>query len=230
LQHPELQSEIVRLSSSTGHEPIFCIHPAGGLAWCYYGLATSLSSRYSLYGVQSPGNTNKATSYEGVRDAYLSYAKQIQPEGPYNLLGWSSGGYIAYKIACKLGGYNVRNLIMLDSYPRSYYNRLTESEAEDAYGRLADEVCNFTSGVLSKAEVIEGLRRFDSIEEEVPNETFTGNVIFVRAAGHERDPRVSWSMRLTGPVHIMQSSFGHDDLLNPVSTQEISKFIQGLIV
>jgi thioesterase domain-containing protein len=47
--------------------------------------------------------------------------KAIQPEGPYNLLGWSFGGRVAYEIAQQLqaSGESVSLLGILDEYPDS---------------------------------------------------------------------------------------------------------------
>ena len=35
--------------------PLFCVHPAGGLSWCYAGLMKSLGKDYPIYGVQARG-------------------------------------------------------------------------------------------------------------------------------------------------------------------------------
>jgi thioesterase domain-containing protein len=45
--------------------------------------------------------------------------RQVQPFGPYNLLGWSLGGNIAHAVACALQerGEEVRTLALMDSYP-----------------------------------------------------------------------------------------------------------------
>ena len=33
--------------------PLFCVHPAGGLSWCYAGLMKSLGTDYPIYGVRN---------------------------------------------------------------------------------------------------------------------------------------------------------------------------------
>ena len=50
---------------------------------------------------------------------YLSLIREIQPVGPYNLLGWSFGGLVAHAIATQLqsDGQEVALLALLDSYP-----------------------------------------------------------------------------------------------------------------
>jgi thioesterase domain-containing protein len=52
-------------------------------------------------------------------DDYVHHIRQVQPAGPYHLLGWSIGGVIAHAIACALQGTGatVALLALLDSTP-----------------------------------------------------------------------------------------------------------------
>ncbi|NEC93059.1 thioesterase domain-containing protein, partial [Streptomyces sp. SID12501] len=51
---------------------------------------------------------------------YADLIRQVQPEGPYRLLGWSLGGNVAFAMADELRrrGQEVELLTLLDSYPR----------------------------------------------------------------------------------------------------------------
>lgn len=106
--------------------PLFCVHPAAGLSWCYMGLARQLGSRYSLYGLQSPYLEAEIPSAQSPQEcwaqtleAYLALVRQVQPQGPYRLLGWSFGGMMAQAMATGLQqqGEAVERLILLDAYP-----------------------------------------------------------------------------------------------------------------
>ena len=48
---------------------------------------------------------------------YLEQIRRIQPNGPYHLLGWSFGGYVAHSMAAQLEqqGEKVALLALLDS-------------------------------------------------------------------------------------------------------------------
>jgi len=70
---------------------------------------------------------------------YAALIRQIQPFGPYNLLGWSFGGLVAYSIATHFQseGQKVRLLALLDSYPSDlkspispHNENLTEQESD----------------------------------------------------------------------------------------------------
>jgi nonribosomal peptide synthetase DhbF len=90
---------------STGElPPIFFVHPAAGLGWCYAGLLKYIPSKYPVYVLQSPNFTSSDNLSESnlcISD-YLDEIKMVQPKGPYRLAGWSSGGLLAYSIACQI--------------------------------------------------------------------------------------------------------------------------------
>src|SRR3989475_4044063 len=86
-------------------QPLFCIHHAGGFSWPYSRLITHLPSDYPIYGLQarnlSQPNVLPRTIEDVVLD-YLSLIREIQPVGPYHLVGWSFGGLVAHAIATHL--------------------------------------------------------------------------------------------------------------------------------
>ncbi|MDF1530065.1 MAG: thioesterase domain-containing protein, partial [Sedimenticola sp.] len=116
-KHP---TPIVPIQSKGDKPPLFCIHPAGGIVFPYYALASYLGEDQPVYGVQDPGIYDPRpvlTSIEAMAACYLEAMKTIQPEGPYYLLGWSVGGLVAYEMAQQLfmQGQRVAALIMLDT-------------------------------------------------------------------------------------------------------------------
>jgi nonribosomal peptide synthetase DhbF len=117
--------------------PLFCIHPAGGLSWCYAGLIKSMGSGYPLYGVQARGIAGQeelpATLEEMAAD-YIQHIRSVQPQGPYHLLGWSLGGNVAHAIAVQLQreGDQVRLLAMLDAYPSHFLSLRGGPDEEEA--------------------------------------------------------------------------------------------------
>ncbi|MFT4087147.1 MAG: amino acid adenylation domain-containing protein [Gordonia sp. (in: high G+C Gram-positive bacteria)] len=114
------QSQVVLPLRRTGvHAPLFCIHPAGGLAWFYGGMAPYLSDR-PIYGVQDPhvvAGDEIETDADRLAARYIDEIRRVQPSGPYHLLGWSVGGVIAHAMATTLcaAGEDVAYLGMMDS-------------------------------------------------------------------------------------------------------------------
>ncbi|MEZ0070332.1 amino acid adenylation domain-containing protein [Streptacidiphilus sp. MAP12-20] len=102
--------------------PLFCIHPGGGMGWCYAGLTRYLDPRVPLYAFQSRGLARPVQlpdSVEEIAADYLREIRRVQPSGPYRLAGWSFGGAVAHAIATLLRdlGEEVSLLALLDAYP-----------------------------------------------------------------------------------------------------------------
>ncbi|MEV5650846.1 amino acid adenylation domain-containing protein [Nocardia sp. NPDC052254] len=126
--------------------PLFCVHPAIGLSWCYAGLLAHLPGDRPVYGLQAPHITG-AANHDTVRAAaedYVAHMRSVQPSGPYHILGWSLGGLIAHEIAVQLqeAGERVAVLAMMDSY------QLGDRWLEEAMPAVADIIGEFGSDLL----------------------------------------------------------------------------------
>jgi thioesterase domain-containing protein len=98
--------------------PLFCFHPAGGLAWPYQPLGNYVDC--PIIGIQQA--QDQVAEPESIRHMARNYADRLQavhPRGPYNLLGWSLGGVIAHEVAIELSrrGCAVGRLVLLDAAP-----------------------------------------------------------------------------------------------------------------
>ncbi len=105
--------------ATAGQRPIFLVHPTGGNVLCYREIARRLGGDQPVYALQDPGLTGEATyrSVEELAALYVERILTVEQEGPYYLAGWSSGGVIAYEMACQLtaSGKQVGVLAMIDS-------------------------------------------------------------------------------------------------------------------
>ncbi|MBA8960565.1 aspartate racemase [Rhodococcus percolatus] len=132
------------ITSAGDSDPIFCIHPASGLAWCYAGLARYTEPRRRIYGLQSPElveDDPHPRSIEQLAEHYVREIQAVQPDGPYHLLGWSLGGVIAHAVATRLRllGKQVSMLAILDSRFREAESTANqEFTVEDILVELAD--------------------------------------------------------------------------------------------
>ncbi|WP_280406836.1 non-ribosomal peptide synthetase [Nocardia carnea] len=131
----------LRPDTGSGRAPLFCVHPAIGLSWCYAGLLAELPADQPVYGLQAPQATGEPGfgSIAEVAEHYLTHIRSVQPHGPYQLLGWSLGGLIAHEIAVRLqaAGEEVASLTMLDSY------RLADDLADQAMPSIAEILGEF---------------------------------------------------------------------------------------
>lgn len=116
---------LLPLRTGGSQDPLFCVHPAGGLSWCYAGLMTALGKEYPIYGLQARGIARQEELPDTLDDMaadYIRHIRTIQPTGPYRLLGWSLGGNVVHAIATQLQeqGEDISLLVMLDAYPNHF--------------------------------------------------------------------------------------------------------------
>ncbi|CAG7594918.1 Dimodular nonribosomal peptide synthase [Paenibacillus solanacearum] len=126
---------LLPLRKSGKQSPFFCIHPAGGLSWCYAGLLKSLGPEYPIYGLQARGIARKEplpADLAQMAADYIAHIRSVQPHGPYYLLGWSLGGNVAHAIATLLQaeGEPIALLVMLDAFP-SHFLPISEGPNEE---------------------------------------------------------------------------------------------------
>jgi len=104
--------------------PLFCVHPVSGVAWCYSGLQRHLPTGLPIFGLQlmPAGEPDWPRDLAQLTASYIDRIREVQPAGPYRLLGWSLGGSIAHAVAGRLQreGERVEFLALLDSFPTNH--------------------------------------------------------------------------------------------------------------
>ncbi|OEV05565.1 non-ribosomal peptide synthetase [Streptomyces oceani] len=131
---------LLPLRTRGSRTPLFCVHPAGGLAWSYAGLLQHLEDR-PVYGLQTPnldGERPFPESIEAMAAGYVAQLRTVQPQGPYHLLGWSFGGNVVQEVAVQLqeAGQEVALLAVLDAFPVPPADGLEEAEHDTVFRSL----------------------------------------------------------------------------------------------
>ena len=175
--------------AGTGNRPLFVIHPAGGLSWCYSGLLAPLGRDQPVYGLQArglarPGEDALPDTMSTMAADYLEQLRAAQPRGPYRLLGWSVGGDIAHTVAVLLqdAGEDVELLALLDAYPSDQWRDMAVPREVDALRALL-RMAGFEqteNGELEREQVLARLGEEGSALASLPEETLgaiTGVVV-----------------------------------------------------
>jgi amino acid adenylation domain-containing protein len=115
-----LPTHLITLQPEGARRPLFLVHPLAGLVFPYHELALQLGPDQPVYGLQSIGIAGEASpliQIESMAERYLAAIRQVQPEGPYQLAGWSFGGKVALELAQQLqkGGESVTLLGVIDA-------------------------------------------------------------------------------------------------------------------
>jgi thioesterase domain-containing protein len=79
---------------------------------------------------------------EAMAATYLAELRAVQPRGPYALLGWSMGGWIALEAARLLqeDGEDIEHLVLVDAYPRIPSSSVLDPEEQSVLSRIAPQV------------------------------------------------------------------------------------------
>jgi thioesterase domain-containing protein len=228
--------------------PLFCVHPAVGVGWVYSGLLAHLDPGRPVYALQARGLTEPdrrpATVEEMVKD-YLDQIVQVQPEGPYHLLGWSFGAEVAHAMAVRLQqrGQEVASLTMLDGYPGGSLSAQVDPEERIAelLLSLGHDLGDVPDGhVLDQAEFVARVRaaggplaEFGEAElEALPAvfaangelamayepEVFRGDVLFFQATEGRSAASPSptdWRPFVTGEVTVHPVGCRHGEMTRP---------------
>ena len=123
-------TECQRVNRIKNGRPIFWIHGAFGDASVYIPLAKQIQRPF--YGIQARGlfdDKPPLTGMKTIATFYRTLIQSIQPEGPYDLGGYSVGGTIAYEIAYQLQTVErtVQSLTLVDSLYPPYNKKVVGS-------------------------------------------------------------------------------------------------------
>src|SRR5438445_11545709 len=117
---------LVLLKPGAEKPPIFITHGLGGSVIDFYQVVRHIQLPHPLYGMQAKCIDGVEEPFERIEDMaqfYLDAVKELQPHGPYLLVGFSLGGLVTLEMAQRLreSGEKVALLTMLDSYPHIRY-------------------------------------------------------------------------------------------------------------
>jgi len=238
--------------------PLFCVHPAAGLSWCYAGLLRELRQGIPVYGLQSR-DLLEPVAPRSIADKAADFVKQIRSvreHGPYRLLGWSMGGHIAQEIAVQLQeqGDEVDLLVVMDSYPRLTGGPVTRTEilADIFEGEDVDPADMATED--GRAKVMAVVRRdlgdHDWVTDEVAAtvlenylsnttamlehepRTFHGSVVFIKGTDPTPDgarrPDL-WKSYVDGPIDVHEVGCDHEDMIRPEVLDKVAAAINDAV-
>jgi acyl-CoA synthetase (AMP-forming)/AMP-acid ligase II/thioesterase domain-containing protein/acyl carrier protein len=96
---------LVPIQTDGDRPPVFAVHGVFGDVACFADLARELGPSQPFYGLQAQGLDGLQPPLTRVVDmarCYIAELRSVQPSGPYRLVGYSSGGSVAFEMARQL--------------------------------------------------------------------------------------------------------------------------------
>ena len=123
-------SPLVQVKAGWEQPPILIVHGMAGTV-PFFDLARHIRTGHSVYGFQAKGLDGLEKPLDRVEDMaqfYLDSLEELQPHGPFFLVGYSFGGLVALEMAQRLTarGEEIALLVLVDTYP--HINRLAMTQ------------------------------------------------------------------------------------------------------
>ncbi|MER7016270.1 thioesterase domain-containing protein, partial [Saccharopolyspora sp. NPDC000359] len=222
--------------------PLFCVHPATGLSWCYSGLLEHTAM--PLYGLQLRGGDDLPGSLAELAADYADRVQKVRPQGPYHLLGYSLGGNIAHAVATELQsrGERVGLVALLDSstadvgldeqevLARLFADVVGDTERGTADDQRARITAVLRDGVLDVLPAERVASTVDAIVNAIHLSAghrpavLDGDVLLVTSRSNP-DLRADWTPHVTGEVRVERLECTHDEMLDPGPVATLARLL-----
>ena len=129
---PRPWSPLVPIQPKGTRPPLFVISGLGGNVIKFHSLAFHLGEDQPIYGLLPRGLDGRDSFHARIEDMaadYVAAIRKMQPEGPYQLVGYSFGGIVAFEVAQQIAaqGGQLGLLGLFDTIEWHYGERVDKS-------------------------------------------------------------------------------------------------------
>ncbi|MFG2746431.1 amino acid adenylation domain-containing protein [Streptomyces chartreusis] len=212
--------------------PLFCVHGGVGFGLPFAELTAHLDAERPVYALQSDGviaahgNWDRPQDVPALAAVYVERIRQVQPQGPYHLLGWSFGGLVAHEMAVRLqeAGERVEFLATLDVAPVEPGDpNPTDEQIRTAFLEHHARGADIPEADLRHLMTV--MRHHTDIARRFTPGRYTGELtLFVAAAepnARAGDPAARWRPYVDGAVVVHDVPCGHEEMLSGEAARHI---------
>jgi thioesterase domain-containing protein len=152
----EAWSPLLELQSSGHRPPLFLLPALGGDVRCYADVVQKLGEDQPVYAFRPRGVDQDLPPHLTMDEMITDYAaavRELQPNGPYHIAGWSAGGVFAFALAGALerAGEEVALIAMFDAPLPSIFDEVNVDDDARFLCELVDFAARF-SGIELKLD------------------------------------------------------------------------------
>ncbi|WP_139490146.1 non-ribosomal peptide synthetase [Brevibacillus dissolubilis] len=217
-----MSSDPVLLMTEQREKNVFCFPPIVGFGFIFGAIAPFIES-HSVYAFDFLEDEDRV-------EQYIQLIKKFQPEGPYVILGYSTGGILAYEIVRELErrGEVVTDLILIDPDKKNQIVYQTDEEIEQELELIYDQnnmhARDIRDAITARAKLF---KRY--VNTLVQNDRLQGKVHFITSIETEPDRVRAWR-DTTNATYTEYSGFGaHNTMLSLATMAPNSMIVRGIL-
>lgn len=235
---------IVKIKTRGTKRPFFCVTAGYGDILTLKGLSDLMGDDQPFYGLQpldKDSASDELDSQLNIRDLaaeYISDIRAIQPEGPYNLGGYSAGGILAFEMAQQLlaSGEKVGPIIMLGvPFTRTFLGHSIHRFLTKAIPKLLPETGKTGSDI---ARIIRSLFSDEGLQIHLQcvlgyePKPYEGKIIVLE--GGWSSTRIlpwkkKWNVAAKGGLKIDLLPGNHDSFIRPPYVKDLAKSLKSYL-
>jgi thioesterase domain-containing protein len=230
---------VLPIRTTGDREPLWWLHPGGGLCWPYLGFAGLLPADRPVYGLQAKGLDGRAAlpeSIEAMVAGYVAEMLAVQPVGPLHVMGLSFGGTLAHAVAAELQrqGHDVALVAILDSAPGNHLTNQGPPTAAAIREYFEDHLTGATGDADHEAFVagaVSVILNHTALLSGFVSPVYHGDVLFFNAMlKPEKSFAELWEPYVDGEIRQHNIHSVHEDLYLPGPAAEICRAISRTLV
>ncbi|WP_443083492.1 thioesterase domain-containing protein [Vibrio sp. MEBiC08052] len=153
--NPAQHDQVIPFRTTGKQLPLFIVPEFSGELLYGPALTANIDPDVPVYGLSAPDRMQTSLkTYQRMAERYVSMIRRTQPQGPYRLFGWSSGGVLAYEVAAQLLGQDqrVEFMGMLDSWVPGVIKQPVQTD-DEMITALSHNMVEYLAGQMHGAPV-----------------------------------------------------------------------------
>jgi amino acid adenylation domain-containing protein len=256
LKGHRLPAGLVETNRGDAGLPIFCLPGLGATAYAFHILSARIGTRRPMLAMElhrlgvSP---DVFQSMKAIAQVVVQRIRQVQPRGPYTVLGYSFGGLLAVEVAQQIlaSGEKVESLLVLDVYGPGVASRpkglrrianhlkiLARSNLSAAFSYVSTRVLKrfYFPKSVDERHMMEVKKLCAEAHRKYSPKIFPGHMTLVTATHQDEhanlfnpDGTFGWGTICEGGVEVIPIACRHLDFFNEPHISDLASHLTRLL-
>ena len=253
---------VVEIRAGTTDRPLFYLPGLGGTKFECHTLAAKMHTRRPIFAIELHSLEVEPSVFDSIEEtaeALIECIREVQPVGPYSILGFSFGGTLAVEVARQLTTNNqtVEMITIIDAYapgsvrsPRGLnkvatHLRIMRRLKLQSFAYVSTRIQRRLFPRSQKSSKYEIERRIDKVSKHCRRayfahrpKVFSGRIVLVRASGTDTDDWVEvsdpsetcgWTPICKGGIDVIPMACRHSEILKEPHVTDLAAHVDDLL-